>query len=192
MQPVFGTIVMAVALAFGTDLCSAELFSSEGTSKTGLPKSQIKLLDGRLAKQYEDSKRLLPTDTHLPRYSGGYTGEFRAMADEAAALFGVPKDLFARLVHQESNWNPRALSPAGAIGLAQLMPDTARKLGVDPYDPKANLEGGALYLKQQYMRFRSWKLAIAAYNAGPEAVKNYGDVPPYTETQNYVRVVLGN
>ena len=144
---------MAVALAFCTDLCSAELFSSKGNSKTGLPKSQIKLLDCRLAKQYEDSKRLLPTDTHLPLYSGGYTGEFRAMADEAAALFGVPKDLFARLVHQESNWNPRALSPAGAIGLAQLMPDTARKLGVDTYDTKANIKVGRCILSNNICGF---------------------------------------
>jgi len=191
LRRVTGRIVVVLAVAFGADTHSAELFSSKGNSKTGLPKTQIKLLDGRLAKQYEDSKRLLPADKHLPRYSGEYNGEFRAMADEAAALFGVPKDLFARLVQQESNWNPRAISSAGAIGLAQLMPGTARKLGVDPYDPKANLEGGALYLKQQYLRFRSWKLALAAYNAGPEAVEKHGDVPPYAETQNYVRLVLG-
>lgn len=114
------------------------------------------------------------------------------MAEAAAAKFGVPKDLFARLVQSESNWDPNAISPAGAIGLAQLMPETAAILGVDPTDPQANLEGGALYLKQQYMRFRSWKLAIAAYNAGPEAVEKYDDVPPYPETQAYVFAILGN
>lgn len=170
---------------------SAENFKSKGLSKSGLPKSQLKLLEGRLAVQYEDSKRLLPVDKHLPRYLGAYNGEYLVMAEEAAALFGVPKDLFARLIQQESNWNDKVISPAGAIGLAQLMPDTARKLGVDPFDPKANLEGGALYLKQQYIRFRSWKLALAAYNAGPEAVEAYDDVPPFPETQAYVIAILG-
>jgi len=156
-----------------------------------IPAYQKKLLDGRLAKQYEGSKRLLPGDTHIPRYLGAYSGEYLVMAEQAAAKFGVPKDLFTRLIQAESNWNPKAVSPAGAIGLAQLMPGTAARLGVDPTDPQANLEGGALYLKQQYQRFRSWKLAIAAYNAGPEAVEKYDDVPPYPETEAYVLAIMG-
>jgi len=71
------------------------------------------------------------------------------------------------------------------------MPDTAAKLGVDPRDPQANLEGGALYLKQQYTRFRSWRLAVAAYNAGPDAVVRYNNVPPFAETQAYVLTIFG-
>ncbi len=169
----------------------ADMFSNKGVSKYGLPKSQLKLLNGRLAVQYENSKRLLPMGHYLPRYTGEYAGEYLKMADDAAALHGIPKDLFARLIQQESNWHQDAISPAGAIGLAQLMPDTARRLGVDPLDPKSNLEGGARYLKQQYARFGSWKLAIAAYNAGPEAVDSYDDVPPYPETVAYVRAILG-
>ncbi len=165
--------------------------SASSKSRTEISKLHLKLLDGRLAKQYEGSKRLLPTSKHIPRYVGAYKGEYLPMAEEAAAKLGVPKDLFTRLIQMESNWNPKAISPAGAIGLAQLMPATAAKLGVDPYDPKANLEGGALYLKQQFKRFRSWKLAIAAYNAGPEAVAKYDDVPPYAETQAYVLAILG-
>ena len=157
----------------------------------GLSKSQLKLLDGRLAKQYEGSKRLWPSDRHIPRYTGAYNGEYLPMAEKAAAKFGIPRDLFARLIQAESNWNQDAVSPAGAIGLAQLMPETAARLGVDPTDPQANLEGGALYLKQQYLRFRSWRLALAAYNAGPEAVEEYNDVPPYPETQAYVLAILG-
>ena len=113
------------------------------------------------------------------------------MAEAAAVKFGVPKHLFARLVQTESNWNADAVSPKGAIGLAQLMPGTAAILGVDPHDPQANLEGGALYLKQQFLRFRSWKLAVAAYNAGPEAVEEYDDVPPFAETQAYVLAIIG-
>jgi len=94
------------------------------------------------------------------------------------------------LIQQESGWNPKALSHKGAIGLTQLMPETARYLGVDPHDVRQNLDGGARYLSQQYKRFRNWRLALAAYNAGPEAVAKYNDVPPYKETQNYVRRIL--
>ena len=72
------------------------------------------------------------------------------------------------------------------------MPATARRLGVDPFDPYQNLDGGARYLRQQYEEFGTWRLALAAYNAGPGAVQRYGGVPPYRETRNYVRVVWGS
>lgn len=72
------------------------------------------------------------------------------------------------------------------------MPATARALGVDPAVPQQNLEGGARYLARQYRKFGSWRLALAAYNAGPEAVRKYGGVPPYRETQNYVKKILGS
>lgn len=185
------TILVISVLAQPSAALAEGLSPSSAKSKSGMLRSHKKLLDGRLAKQYEGSKRLLPTDKHLPRYSGGYHGEYLVMAEEAAALFGVPKDLFARLIQRESNWNPNAVSHKGAIGLAQLMPDTAARLGVDATDPKANLEGGALYLKTQYLRFRSWKLAVAAYNAGPEAVERYDNVPPYPETEAYVLAIIG-
>lgn len=110
----------------------------------------------------------------------------RAAAVAAAKRHGIPPALFLRLVHQESRWRVRAVSPKGAIGLAQLMPATARMLGVNPWDPVQNLEGGARYLAAQYRRFRSWRLALAAYNAGPEAVARHGGVPPYRETRAYI------
>jgi soluble lytic murein transglycosylase-like protein len=104
----------------------------------------------------------------------------------------VPEDLFLRLVQQESGWNVAAVSTKGAMGLAQLMPGTARLLGVDPRDPAQNLEGGARYLKAQYNKFGNWPHALAAYNAGPGAVEKYNGIPPYAETRNYVRVIWGN
>ncbi len=72
------------------------------------------------------------------------------------------------------------------------MPETARRLRVDPHDPAANLDGGARYLRMMYNKFGTWRLALAAYNAGPEAVTRHAGVPPYRETQNYVKVIWGN
>lgn len=100
--------------------------------------------------------------------------------------------LFQAMIWQESRFNPRAVSPKGARGLAQLMPGTAARLGVDPRDPMQNLDGGARYLLMQLQTFKSPTLALAAYNAGPGAVQKYGGVPPYRETRNYVVTILSH
>lgn len=191
--------VFAGLLAGTLLLCAqpgtADVFSSK--NRKAIFKSQAKLLDTRAQSQYSSSIRLqpptvvTPTKWGVPKYTGKYRGRFLAMAREAATRHGVPVDLFLRLVQQESGWNPGAISHKGAIGLAQLMPQTARLLRVDPTDPKQNLEGGARYLKQQYRAFGTWRLALAAYNAGPGAVKKHGGVPPYRETRNYVRIIAG-
>ena len=118
--------------------------------------------------------------------------DYRAMATQIAQQEGVPVDLFLRMIGQESAWNANAVSPKGASGLAQLMPGTARELGVDPSDPIQNMTGGARYLRQQLDTFGRPDLALAAYNAGPGAVKKHGGIPPYQETQNYVRKILGS
>ncbi|PZQ96154.1 MAG: lytic transglycosylase domain-containing protein [Cereibacter sphaeroides] len=98
--------------------------------------------------------------------------------------------LFRANVAVESGFNPKARSPAGAIGLGQLMPDTAAALGVNPYDPAENLHGSARYLLSQLEAFGATDLALAAYNAGPEAVRDYGGIPPYAETEGHVAKVL--
>lgn len=116
---------------------------------------------------------------------------YEPIARGIARRYGIPEDLFVRLITLESGWNPAAVSPAGAVGLGQLMPGTARSLGVNPYDPVQNLEGAARYLRQNYDRFRDWVLAAAAYNAGPGAVERYGGVPPFEETQRYIRLLFG-
>ena len=112
----------------------------------------------------------------------------------AAKKYGLDPALLAGLVKQESGFNPNAGSPAGARGLTQLMPGTAAGLGVtNVLDPAQSLEGGAKYLRQQLDAFGGdVTRALAAYNAGPGAVKRYGGVPPYAETQNYVRAVQAN
>lgn len=184
----FGLIAPATA--------SADIFSSK--SRKQLFHSQTRVLDTRASTQYAGSVRLRPQTIHtpgaggIPEYTGKYRGQYMRMARDAARRHGIPEDLFLRLVQQESGWNPRARSHKGAMGLAQLMPSTARYLRVDPNDPKENLEGGARYLAEQYRTFGSWRLALAAYNAGPEAVRKHNGIPPYRETRNYVRVILGS
>ncbi len=168
------------------------LFSTSGGASL---QQQFSVLDGRAAQQYSYSVRLQPKPISVPGavppYAGRYRGPYLSMAQAAARKHGVPVDLYLRLVEQESGWNPKARSAKGALGLAQLMPDTAARLGVDPLDARQNLEGGARYLRQQYERFGSWRLALAAYNAGPDAVERYADVPPFDETRLYVEAILG-
>jgi soluble lytic murein transglycosylase-like protein len=192
----------AAALAFcviAPDIALSDVLSSRSRNK--LFGSQTSVLDTRAKQQYNNSVRLQPTrvvtpskwgDESIKAWRGRYKGPHLSAARAAARQHGVPEDLFLRLVQQESGWNDQALSHKGAIGLAQLMPATARKLGVDPHDPRQNLEGGARYLAQQYRKFKSWRLALAAYNAGPGAVEKYEGVPPYKETRNYVRIIWGS
>lgn len=181
----------ALTMAWGVPVTADTLFSSSG-GRSNFNKA-LELLDGRASDQYAGSVRYQPRpkDDQVPRYSGQYKGLYLEMARSAAQKHSIPEDLFLRLVQQESGWNAQAVSHAGAIGLAQLMPETAARLGVDPSDPKQNLDGGARYLRLQYNKFRSWKLALAAYNAGPEAVTKYEGIPPYAETEGYVKAILG-
>ena len=189
-------IVFGLFLSAAPGQGQADIFSTK--KRPDLFRSQTQVLDTRASKQYANSVRLQPPTVNTPTkwgspgYTGKYRGKFLEVARAAARQHGVPEDLFLRLVHQESRWNPAALSHKGAIGLAQLMPGTARLLRVDPHDPQQNLEGGARYLAQQYRAFGSWRLALAAYNAGPEAVKKYGGIPPFNETKNYVRIIWGS
>ncbi len=183
----------ATALAEGLNL------STTKRSRAATLKSQMSLLDGRLAKQYEGSSRLRPdadqisfaTDGPLPRFTGSYRGEYLETARAAARKHDIPEDLFLRLVQRESGWNPNVTSSKGAQGLAQLMPDTADLLGVNINDPVENLNGGARYLRMMYDKFGNWRLALAAYNAGPGAVEEHDGIPPYDETKAYVIAILG-
>jgi soluble lytic murein transglycosylase-like protein len=125
--------------------------------------------------------------------SGGpVDGQFSDQINAAAQKYGIDPALLKGLIRQESGFNPNAKSPAGALGLTQLMPGTAAALGVsNPLDPAQAIEGGAKYLSQQLKAFGGDpRKALAAYNAGPGAVQRYGGVPPYAETQNYVRSVM--
>jgi soluble lytic murein transglycosylase-like protein len=126
-----------------------------------------------------------------PSGGSGGPGPYKEMIDAAAAKYGIDPALLRGLIKAESNFNPNAGSPAGAQGLCQLMPGTAASLGcTNVHDPAQNIDAGARYLKQQLDAFGGdVTKALAAYNAGPGAVKRFGGVPPYAETQAYVRRV---
>lgn len=135
---------------------------------------------------------VLPADPSSFEVAGS-SGQFGPMADEAAIKNGVDPKIFRALVNTESAWNPSATSKMGAKGLCQLMPTTAQSLGVnDVNDPRQSLEGGAKYLKQMLDEFGGdYGKALAAYNAGPGAVRRSGGIPPYQETISYVRKIMG-
>jgi soluble lytic murein transglycosylase-like protein len=126
--------------------------------------------------------------------AGGESGDYEALIEQAAARNGVDPSVLHGLIQQESDFDPNATSSAGATGLTQLMPGTATSLGVaDPLNPAESIEGGARYLGELMSQFGgNTEDALAAYNAGPGAVQQYGGIPPYAETQSYVSKVLGN
>jgi len=139
-----------------------------------------------------------PLPRSLPEATGAYSkvaeaklspAELSRTVARAATETGLPADLIRSVIQTESGGNAAARSPKGAIGLMQLMPATARELGVDPTDPVQNVLGGARYLARMKERFGSDQLALAAYNAGPGAVEAHGGIPPYRETQDYVKRV---
>lgn len=119
------------------------------------------------------------------------SGDTNSLIKEAAARYQVDPRLVAAVAQTESGGNQEAVSPAGAVGVMQLMPETAAGLGINPYDKRQNIEGGAKYLRQMMDTFGGdVQKAVAAYNAGPQAVKEYNGIPPYRETQDYVNKVL--
>jgi soluble lytic murein transglycosylase-like protein len=125
--------------------------------------------------------------------AGSESGEYESLVQQAAARNGLDPAVLHGVIQQESGFDPSATSSAGAEGLTQLMPGTASSMGVaNPLDPAESIEGGARYLGQLMRQFNGATTdALAAYNAGPGAVQQYGGVPPYAETQSYVTKVLG-
>ena len=134
---------------------------------------------------------LIPTVTWaIPAINRKKAELFLAAFEAGDRKYGLPSGLLSRMAYQESRYDPNARSKSGAIGLMQFMPATAKDMGIDPTDPFQSIDGAGKYLRLLYNRFKDWKLAIAAYNAGPGNVAKYGNkVPPFKETIQYVASV---
>jgi soluble lytic murein transglycosylase-like protein len=156
-----------------------------GGTSTVLPASVADLLS-------QATQNNVMQSDDLTTAKGSSTSDIQALIQAASQKYGVPASLIRAVIEQESGMNPNAVSSAGALGLMQLMPETARSLGVkDPLNPAENIDGGTKYLAQLLQQFGgNTALALAAYNAGPGAVQAYGDIPPYPETEQYVSRVL--
>jgi hypothetical protein len=160
-----------------------------GTAQAGPPTVPTSIINGVARSTNAKVLAGIPADASPdPRL----TPALRAMITRAAAKYGVPAPLVLGVARAESGFNPAAVSGAGAQGMMQLMPDTGRGLGVtDPFDAAQSVEGGVRYLANALRDFKgNLQLAVASYNAGVGAVRKYGGVPPYAETQAYVRKVL--
>ncbi len=132
-----------------------------------------------------------PESKHNENLSLSDKSNINRLIEKYANKNGLDKQLVNAVVKAESNYDNKAISSVGAQGLMQLMPSTARGLGVsDPFDPEQNIAGGTKYLKSMIDKYNSIELGLAAYNAGPTNVNKYGGVPPFNETQNYVRKVM--
>ena len=202
-QATSGRAVASLAEARPGDL----VFFDHSSSRAGVDHVGIYLGNGKMmaAPQAGESvkvqdvgsptviRRVLPQQaTGATTAAGGALAgvPYADLFTRAGARYGVDASLLAAVASQESSFNASAVSPAGAQGLMQFMPATAKGLGVNALDPTSAIDGAARYLSSLTQQFGSTELALAAYNAGPGTVTRYGGVPPYTETQNYVRAVM--
>ena len=200
-QATAGSPVASLAEAHPGDL----VFFDYSSSRPGVDHVGIYIGDGQMiaAPQEGESvkvqsvgkptliRRVLPESTGTTgTAAAGLAGvPYAGLFTQAGQKYGVSPALLAAVASQESGFNPSAVSSAGAQGLMQFMPSTAQGLGVNPLDPTSAINGAAKYLSSLTSQFGSTSLALAAYNAGPGAVSRYGGIPPYAETQNYVRAV---
>ncbi len=181
--PPIACAVLGVLALMAAAPCAAQVLeiSSDGAVTT---------YSGPAVYSSEGVRSLAPVPTFAPRPAT--PAEISQAIQDSSTRHAVSATLVEAVAWRESRFNQTAISPKGAMGVMQLMPATARQLGVDASDTRANIEGGVAYLSQMLQLFEGdIPRALAAYNAGPGAVQRYGGVPPYAETRAYVRAILG-
>jgi peptidoglycan DL-endopeptidase CwlO len=202
-QATAGRPVASLADARPGDL----VFFDHSSSRAGIDHVGIYIGEGKMVAAPQPGEAVKVQDVGsptvirrvLPEQTAGLTAAtgsalagvpYANLFSQAASRYGVDASLLAAVASQESSFNSQAVSPAGAQGLMQFMPATAKGLGVNALDPTSAINGAAKYLSSLTEQFGSTELALAAYNAGPGTVSRYGGIPPYSETQNYVRAVM--
>lgn len=180
----------------GSGILPTSVIAGSSTTGSSITASQVPTGDFAAALQAAttaDASSPAAAQNESVAGATGDSGEYDSMIEQAAERYGVDPAVLHGLIQQESGFDPSAQSSAGASGLTQLMPGTASSMGVaNPLNPTESIEGGARYLSQLMSQFGgNTEDALAAYNAGPGAVQQYGGIPPYAETQSYVSKVLG-
>jgi len=185
-------VPLALVVAMAAGLAWAGPVRAEGLYRWTDARGIVHLTDRRpLSGPYQVVRAPRGLSRASRTRSGPPPRTYDALIARASHAHGIPAALVKAVIHAESAFDPRAVSPKGAMGLMQLMPDTARSLGVaQPFRAEENVLGGTRYLRELHDRYGSWTFTLAAYNAGPTAVDRYRGVPPYAETREYVRRVL--
>lgn len=199
---IFLIVAFAIGLINPNDVVSKDLITTSTSmsrvdNKSNIPpfdyQSGISFMDFTSTNQVSNPTEIewIPTNS-----AKGYGFQLRDKVVFYAKKYQIQPELFVALVTQESQWKVKAVSPKGAVGLTQLMPETGKRFGCQPNertDPDKNLECGAKYFSWLLRRFKNdERLALAGYNAGEGAVDKYGGIPPYKETQNYVRKIIAH
>lgn len=191
-----GSVAFILLFLFASPLLASKIYIYEDKETGQVYYSNIPLDENfkiymKLPRKYKQRDQVNLANLKRDLNESALRAKFDEIFEEVSRKFNLDPHLLRAMAKVESNFNPRAVSPKGAMGVMQLIPSTARLVGVsDPFDPVENIYGGAKYLRMLLDQFGDLRLSLAAYNAGPEAVRAYGGIPPYPETQNYVKNVL--